>query len=152
MHKTNTSVDSKVTSSNFETNSFLKENEQFFGSIQIFQYLRISDATMDPDLWLYAIHGRNAEIIHLLGEFHVFHDSKSCLKESIKCHHNEIARYLKDNLQNGKGNEIEFALEFSNYEFFPDDFANAKSIFFYLIRFEYFHLTKLVLESLNIEA
>ncbi|KAK8845722.1 hypothetical protein M9Y10_020640 [Tritrichomonas musculus] len=158
MHKTNTSVDSKITSSDFETNSFLKENKPslieysaFFGSIQIFQYLRINNATMDPDLWLYAIHGRNAEIIHLLEEFHVFH-SKSCLKESIKCHHNEIARYLKDNLQNEKGNEIEFALEFSNYEFFPNDFANAKSIFFYLIRFEYFHLAKLVLESLNIEA
>lgn len=64
---------SKISSSIYETNPFLIdkqpsliEYEAFFGSIEIFQYLRLYNADLDPSLWLYSIHGRNPDIIHHL--------------------------------------------------------------------------------------
>ena len=59
----------------FETNRFLInktpkliEYAAFFGSIQIFNYLITNNAEIKPSMWLYAIHGKNAEIIHLIEE------------------------------------------------------------------------------------
>ena len=92
----------------FETNPFLIKRKAslieyaaFFGSIQIFKYLQLNNVELTPSLWLYAIHCNNPEIIHLLEENHVIPEDKSyfeCYKESIKCHHNNIANYIKDNL------------------------------------------------------
>lgn len=67
-----------IPSSIFETNSFLINKTTslikyaaFFGSIQIFQYLLLNGVELRPKLWLYAIYGRNAEIIHLIEVNHV---------------------------------------------------------------------------------
>ena len=49
-----------------ETN--LVEYAAFFGSIQIFKYLLVNQVKLIPSLWIYAIHSRNPEIIHLLEE------------------------------------------------------------------------------------
>ena len=61
---------SQISNSIFETNLFLIENiptiieyASFFGSIQIFQYLKYNNIKLEPSLWLCAIHGKNAEII-----------------------------------------------------------------------------------------
>ena len=63
---------------NFETNEFLIENQPtlieysaFCGPIQIFQYLFTNKSKLNPELWLYAIHGRNTEIIQLLENNHL---------------------------------------------------------------------------------
>ena len=73
INRENYSVNKEIEDSIFETNPFLMENKPslieyaaFFGSIQIFQYLKMNRAEMNPSLWLYAIHGQNAEIIHKL--------------------------------------------------------------------------------------
>ena len=63
-----------IKNSIFETNSFLLENEKislieysaFFGSIQIFQYLKMNNVELTPKLWLYSIHGNNANLFRLL--------------------------------------------------------------------------------------
>ena len=63
----------------FEKNQFLILNKNtslieyaaFFGSIQIFQYLRMNDVELSPSLWLYEIHSNSAEMIHLIQENHV---------------------------------------------------------------------------------
>ncbi|KAK8834293.1 hypothetical protein M9Y10_033172 [Tritrichomonas musculus] len=88
VHKTNLPLSSQITPSIFETNAFLLNNHShlffveevpslieyaaFFGSIQIFQYLRINNVKLKPSLWIYAIHSNNAELIHMLEEYRVF--------------------------------------------------------------------------------
>ena len=49
-------------------NTTLIEYSAFYGSIQIFNFLRMNNVELSPSLWLYAIHGNNAELIHLLEE------------------------------------------------------------------------------------
>ena len=117
----------KIKPSIFETNPLLIENETslieyaaFFGSIQIYRFLRINNVELTSSLWLYAIHGANPEIIHLLEEDNIIPEDKSyieCYKESIKCHHNEIANYIQNNyiLENDEKNSFFINLRFHNY-------------------------------------
>ena len=102
------SFKNEIKPSIFETNEFLNNNTPklieyaaFFGSIQIFNYLRMNKVELTPSLWIYAIHSDNAELIHLLEEFNCKKSfsfaSFSCeelLCESIKCHHNDIINYF----------------------------------------------------------
>ena len=90
----------------FETNSFLLKNQEvslieyaaFFGSVQIFQYLKINNVKLNSSLIIYGIHSKNAELIHLIEESNTFlkteENYKNCLNESIKCHHNNISNYF----------------------------------------------------------
>ena len=60
----------------------------------------MNNVKLTSSLWIYAIHSRNAELIHLLEENGIESEDKTfeeCLKESIKCHHNDIANYIKEN-------------------------------------------------------
>ena len=107
-NKNNIPLSNCIKKSKFETNPFLIsknptliEYATFFGSIQIFQYLRFNQVELTESLWLYAIHSKNAEIIHLLEELEVKPDDatfKNCFFESIICHYNDICDYIKDNL------------------------------------------------------
>lgn len=143
----------------FEINSFLIKKEPtlieysaFFGSIQIFNYLRFNNVELTPSLWIYSIHGKNAEIIHLLEENHVEPSDVSyneCLKEAIKCHHNDIARYIinnKMNLNEYDEKIIKCFFSHCNYSFFPND-LNGNLIFYYLCYYNYITLVSLYLKS-----
>ncbi|KAK8837880.1 hypothetical protein M9Y10_035821 [Tritrichomonas musculus] len=139
-----------IDNSDFETNSFLIgkkpsliEYAAFFGSIQIFQYLQMNKVELKPSLWLYAIHSKSSELIHLLEENHVIPDDKTyneCLVEAIKCHHNDIARYIKDNLlQIDERNPFDVTpifFEYYNFEFIQPDLIN-ESNFNVLCRYDY---------------
>ena len=111
------SVDSTINPSIYETNNFLLKNENttlieyaaFFGSIQIFNYLRNNGAEFDLWLWLYGVHGQNPEIINFLEENKTLPKTdeeeeesvkmsfEGIFKESIKCHHIDVANYIQDN-------------------------------------------------------
>ena len=112
------SLNSKLKKSIYETNEFLLnqkvvsliEYATFFGSIQIFNYLHINGVELTSSLWLYSIHGKNSEIIHILEDNHVKilkeKEVKSdfsqityedCFLEAIKCHHNDVAFYFLNN-------------------------------------------------------
>ncbi|KAK8846433.1 hypothetical protein M9Y10_020454 [Tritrichomonas musculus] len=170
--RTNLSLSSKIKSSLFETNNFLIKNESslieyaaFFGSIQIFRYLQLSHVKMTPSLWLYAIHGRNAELIHLLEENQVELDDKTYekyLKESIKCHHNDIASYFLNNFANEteeqlnddfeftfKNNVVAYAFQYRNYSFIDKE-INHIYVFFYSCLFNLFPLVKLFLKTKDV--
>ena len=69
----------------------------FYGSIQIIQYLKYNKVPLIPSLWIYAVHSNNAKIIRFLEENKVSHSFDKVLIESIKCHHNSISNYIKDN-------------------------------------------------------
>ncbi|KAK8887603.1 hypothetical protein M9Y10_038654 [Tritrichomonas musculus] len=179
VNKTNLSLSSTIKPSIFETNSFLQKQENttlieysaFFGSIQIFNYLRLNNVQLTPSLWMYAIHSNNAELIHLLEENHIQPEDPSyedCFFESIKCHHNNFANYIHDNLLTKKEhhskykhfynysiryiipkspdcscNEIIF--KYQNYSLFPENF-DLKDIFFYLYRYGYSNIVNFLLQ------
>lgn len=138
--------EAKIVKSVFETNSFLLGKETslieyaaFFGSIQIFNYLMINNVELTSSLWLYAIHSNNPEIIHLLEEKHVLLPKngyfEECLKEAIKCHHNDIVMYIQSNKMKTK-NIIDYAFRYINYALFDDEMID--DIFdSYLSNFEF---------------
>lgn len=117
---------------------------------------------MTPSIWLYAIHGRNPELIHLLEEKKIY---TSCFKitkdltisdyyiEAIKCHHNELADYIQNNLiqyEQINEDDVRFnSLKHYNYSFFPEDLNNDTS-FFYLCQFGYPQLVRIILKTGNI--
>ena len=103
--KNQIALESQIVPTIYETNDYLLtgpnptliEYSAFYGSIQIFNYLRFSKAHMPPSIWNYAIHGDNPEIIHILeGNFiEIPNDSfKLLIDESIKCHNNKFANYF----------------------------------------------------------
>ena len=169
--KTNISISSIIQPSIFETNPLiirkvptLIEYAAFFGSIQIFQYLQLNKVDVKPSIWLYAIHGRNAELIHLLEEYQIEPEDKTyekCLKEAIKCHHNDIANYIQNNLLNEKAesknieenfskNILSYSFHYYNYPYFPNEFNN-KFIFYYTCLYDYFKLLFIILQENQVD-
>ena len=171
INRRNISLLSKIPNSIFETNRlFLKKNPTlieyaaFYGSIQIFQYLQFNKVELESSLWIYVIHSKKPELIHLLEENHI--DStdffyEECLHEAIKCHHNEIAQYIIDNLsdesyenrliqRNFFKNILSYSFHYCNYSFIPIDFNN-KFIFYYLCKYNYIKLVKLFLNNNKVD-
>lgn len=132
--------DGKIQNSIFETNLFLANQNPsliqysaFFGSIQIFHYLRLNGVSISPSIWPYAIHGRNADIIHLLEENikeDISYKFETYRNEAIKCHHNDIAHYIEESLINHKNtNDYEIIFKSHNYEFLPNYLYNFSNEF-----------------------
>ena len=155
----NVSLSSQIQPSLFETNRFLLKNKStslieysaFFGSIEIFKYLNKNGVEMSPSLWLYAIHGNSLAIIHLLEENQIKPIDKTykkCFKESIKCHHNEIANYIKTNfIQNGDDEDvISFSFHYHNYHFFPNDLSQNFTLY-YAIKYNYLKIVDFLMKS-----
>ena len=177
--QTNLSLDNEIKNSIYETNEFLSyvtsliEYASFYGSNDIIKYMKMKGVKLRSDIWYYAIHSMNAELIQYLEDNHVSpprneppsifqkeNNYELILEESIKCHHNEIASYIIDNLmkeedlqykiENKYRNLYQYAVEYHNYYFFP---ANMKyeNMFFYFCEFNYYALVKLYLEEGNID-
>lgn len=167
VNQANIPLNSQIEPSIFETNSFLInkkatliEYAAFFGSIKIFQYLRLNKVELESSLWFYAIHSNKAELIHLLEECHIeLPDSfyLKLLKESIKCHHNSIANYFINNYINESDavfqiknsineNIVSYCFHYHNYDFIPDYF-NDKRVFIYMCKYNYVKLVKLFIEN-----
>ena len=157
----------------FETNSFLLKNKKgttlieyafFFGAIQIVKYLLLSQVKLTSSLWLFAIHSNSADMIHLLEENHVIPEDESyeeVLKEAIKCHHNEIAEYIQDNLLdqdveqdnieiNFDENVLSYSFHYCNFRFFPNNFSN-KFVFYYACLYDYYEIVEFLLKNKRIK-
>ena len=154
----------------FETNSFLMKNEPtlieysaFYGSIQIFRYLFFQKVELTPSLWIYAIHSKNAELIHFLEENHVNPPDESflkCLIESLKCHHIDFSFYIKNNLiqhsfnKNDKNSIFFKCLQYHNYKFCHHDFAIDNDSLYYFCKNGYTRIVEFLVNSnkLNINS
>ena len=158
-------LDSIINQSIYETNNFLLKEEEislieyavFFGSIQIFNFLKLNEVKLTPSLWLYAIHGKNGDIIHSLEENGINPNNnsyKECLNESIKCHHNDIANYILDHyLSNEKENLNDImvnSLKYYNLYFEQKDLINESS-FFYLCKYDYYIPVTILLNEKDID-
>ena len=159
LNQTNLSINRQIDDSYFETNCLLLkkrpkliEYAAFFGSIQIFQYLKINEAELNDSLWIYAIHSKNPDIIHILEEIlnmpnDLFLD---VYKETVKCHHNDIADYLYNKYFTGRENVVfGFPFLYHNYELIPVDINNHNcfDFFKYLIKGQFFDLVDEILKS-----
>ena len=134
----------------------LIEYAVFFGSIQIFNHLRLEGVGLTPSMWLLAIHGQNAEMIHFLEDDHVELESyKQVFYESIKCHHNDIANYFINNfLQNDEENSqdtINKCLKYHNFAFLKNE-SISESSFCNLCKYDYCALVDKLLKDKVIDV
>ena len=164
VNRTNIYLKSEIKLSIFESNSFLShqnptliEYSAFYGSIQIFQYLQMNNVELRSDLWLYSIHSHNSELIHLLEYNKVKPPDdryETCFIESIKCHHNDIAKYIKEKFLTTNMNDEIYSciLHYHNYVYLSPDYQNDV-VFHYLCYYHYQQLVNLTYtksESANI--
>ena len=173
INRHNLSFDSTIEESIFETNPLLMnkknieliEYASFFGSNEIIKYIEINgEVELTSSIWRFAIHSENAELIKYLEDKNIsppLNDYETILRESIKCHHNDVANYiiynliseedLQNNIENKYYNNLyRYAVEYDNYCFFPENIKN-KNLFFYLCLFNYYTLVKIYLEEGNID-
>lgn len=162
-------LSSLIDPSIFETNCFLLKNKKlnliehaaFFGSIQIFKYLHINGVELKPSIWIQAIHGNNPEVINYIQEKNVVPEDQSyeeCLKEAVKCHHNDIVVYILDYLLDKKvetvnrhkkynKNLLVYCFHYRNYISFPSRFQNNRFLFHYACEYDYFYIVKSLLND-----
>lgn len=166
----NIPLDYKINARIIEASNFLIKKEirlidyaAFCGSIQIFKYLVSNKVEMKPFLWLSAIHGNNSEIIHILEDSNIQPPNDNfliCLKEAIKCHFNDLAKYIKNNFLNDEGENkltfISLCLKYYNFEMLDEidcsfnDFLN-RDIFYFLIKKEYSEIVDFIIKNENHE-
>lgn len=164
--KENIELTATIEPSIFNTSSFLTgklptliEYSAFCGSFQIFNYLYVNHVQINQNVWDYAIHGGNLDIIHLLEQCKVKPIGDSfleCLYESIKCHENEIADHILSNSLNDEKEKkkpmisIE-ALKFYNFNYIEKELID-KSIFYNLCEYGYFPLVEILLKSTKVDV
>ena len=168
-NKTNLQLNSQIPRSIFETNSFLLKNNPtlieysaFYGSIEIFQYLRLNNAEYDEKLWIYSIHGKNPEIIHILEESEVpFESYEALFGFSVKFFSDEIALYFRNNFFKEELCDvcILYPIKFHNYNLMLDDLYNYEDIennfldefksfnFFCLCKYDYAFFVDIILHQ-----
>ena len=164
----------------FETNSFLitdennklkankkvtlKEYAAFFQSNEIINYMKKNEVKLTSSMWLYAVHSKNVELIKDLEDNHILPPNsnyESVLKESIKCHHRDVTKYIIYNLINEEdlkndieneyyGNLYEYCFKYYNFCFLSE-IIKTKNLFFYLCEYDHYTLVKLYLEQENID-
>lgn len=161
---------SEVADSIYETNPFLVDKSPtlieytaFFGSIQIFKYLLNKIGEVSPSIWLYAVHGDHPEIIQILDEKKI--EINSILDvyiEAIKCHHNELANYIENEILSKDDDEKKvkkldkeksrsYILKYFNYQFFDFDLKDTKSLID-LTMFDYPSLFEILAKNTKIDA
>ncbi|KAK8845850.1 hypothetical protein M9Y10_020775 [Tritrichomonas musculus] len=163
VNKINYNLNSTISPSIYETNSFLIENQHdinlikyatFFGSIQIVRYLIQNNVRFNSDLWLYAIHSNNPELIHYFEENKIeFGDTlyRIYIDESIKCHNNDIKNYFTNKYLFGSDyrpkNTFFNAIKYYNFEFMNTEFIKQDKFFMFTIHDYYFIVNALLQES-----
>lgn len=177
INETNCSINSEIERSIFETNQLLCITEKitlieyalFFGSIRIVKYLLLKRVKMPSSAWILAIHSNNAEMINLLeDQKYLPNTSLDCFKESIKCHHLNISRYIQDNYisesdyyhdeeeENGfnTSNITDIGLKNFNFHFIKntDLYIYPGNYLYYLIKYDYTFIANYFLVNLDIDV
>lgn len=172
-----TNVNLTIESTIYETNRFLKdktpsiiEYSAFYGSFKIFQYALKNNAELNNDIWLYAIHGRNLEIIKELENQNIdppFRSFEDPAIELIKCHHNEFYEFIVSERFDGEDLNYEErnlaclhlfnnSLDSYNYEMilqrFDVDFYSSKNdIFLQFCKNDYYYIIQSFLQVEEID-
>ena len=155
IEKNKISLDYKIEKSIYETNLFLLKQKcdvslieyaAFFGSVNIFNHLRKKGAELASSLWLYAIHGKTAEIIHILNENKIY--------ESIRCHENDMANYFIITFLNEKDESapetVKRCFKYYNFAFAKNKFIDESS-FIELCQYDYYLFVGSLLQKRDID-
>lgn len=130
---TNKPFNSFIPFSLFESNSILRKKGKitmiqyaaFQGSLKILQYMSQKEAEFDQSLWIFGIHSNNAKILHFLENHQVPLPKggyETCLIEAVKCHHNDIVRYIENNfILKESENIFWYSHKYQNWSHFPDN-------------------------------
>ncbi|KAK8871274.1 hypothetical protein M9Y10_006990 [Tritrichomonas musculus] len=154
-------LNSFVKPSIFETNPFLLyrnptliEYSVFHGSYEIFQYLCFGGVKLTPQLWNYAVHGSDSDLIHYLeySEIKPREDFiKEAILESVKCHHNLLKDYLQNSLStitNSFDDEVDMAIiKARNYSLFQQKKLNDFHFFFSFCKYDYLSIVENLLKK-----
>ena len=155
VNQTNYPLSSEIKQSIFETNNLLIKKKPtlieysvFYGAIQIFKYLYMNDVKLTRSLFIYAIHGRNNEIIHFLEENVDDISIEECIFESIKCHHEELFDYFMSKYENKINHSILLhSIQYYNYSNFDfNENFNDEQCFKYLCKYNYIDIVKSLLK------
>ena len=116
----------------------------------------MNGAKLPPSLWIYSIHGKNLDIIHLLEENKIKPENNSyddVFKEAIKCYHNELADYIQNKFLLNQNIESTFSmgLKYNNYVYINDDFI-CKNMFFDLCKYDYYRFVENLIKSEDIDV
>lgn len=139
----------------FNKNPTLIQYAMFWGSTKIIKYLCEHKVKLDSSLWLYAIHSKNPEILQFLKDNKVETTREldfKCYLESIKCHHNIIAFYIKDQILKNITKEEEqmattYILKYHNYFHFNENFLTNTNLFYELCKYDYYLIVDSMLQS-----
>lgn len=129
--------------------------QHFCGSIQIFKYLLLNNVKLTPSLWIYAIHSNNPDIIHILEENHVnLLNYEECMKEAIKCHHNNLSEYLQNNYSHicdeNPNAFFNIGLKYYNFSYIQYDLIKEDT-FYMICMFDYYSFVELILKDKSID-
>ncbi|KAK8854125.1 hypothetical protein M9Y10_016677 [Tritrichomonas musculus] len=153
----NINIDTYIQPSKFETNPILYERNvslieyaAFFGSIQIFRYLKLNNAELTSFLWIAAVHSNNPELIHEIEGLRIKPKDETyreCIEEAIKCHNNNVASYIIEQLTTKKQEDY-FTIGFRYYDFgfFLQD-LDYGYLFLFLFEYDYLNIVKLLINS-----
>ncbi|KAK8838525.1 response to abiotic stimulus [Tritrichomonas musculus] len=167
VEKTNIDPSSDIEKSIYETNPFLMnknsvtliEYSAFFGAHDIFKYLLKKGVMLTSSIWLYAIHGKNSDLIHFLEEEKVKTECESyqyLIIEAIKCHHNDIASYLQTNFVHSEQiyNQYLLRKHFKYYNFDLNsyniqdiiEFSLNSDLFYFFCKYDYSNVVEFLLQ------
>ncbi|KAK8847104.1 hypothetical protein M9Y10_019684 [Tritrichomonas musculus] len=136
-------LNSSIKRSIFETNPLLNQKEytslieyaSFFGSVKIFNFLRMNKIEVQPSLMKFAIHSNNADMIHLIEEFMTKEDLPENFyqlgfEETLKCHNFDLSEYFLNNFISNP--VLHKSVKWMNFEYFPAEFSH--DIFYHLCK------------------
>lgn len=157
--RNNFALNSQINLTFYETNPILLRKRKlsliefatFYGSFNIFKYLISQDIELTPSLWILAIHGNDEGIIHLLEDKKVFpEDWKMVYIESIKCHHNQIAFYIRNNYLQDDDCYDEIIKNY-NFCLIQNQSVNIESFFYDFCKYDYFYVVNDLIKKKNID-
>ncbi|KAK8840120.1 hypothetical protein M9Y10_031058 [Tritrichomonas musculus] len=143
-------LNGRIQRSIFETNPLLNkrilptliEYAAFYGSVKIFNFLRMNNVKVQPSLMKFAIHSNNADMIHHVEEFvdkedlSVEYFNQLSFDETLKCHSFHLSEYFKNNFVSDPN--LDKSVKWLNYEYFPTTIN--KSVFYYICKNDIYKL------------
>ena len=80
-----------------------------------------------------------------------------CIKEAIKCHHNDVSNYIKNNYNiekvesnNFKENLLSYCFHYYNYYYFPKELNNHFDLF-YACKYDYYTIVENLIKMKKID-
>lgn len=112
------------------------EYAAFYGSIKIFNFLRMNGAKIEPFLMKFAVHSNNADMILLAEQFVDKEDLSAedfyqlSFDETLKCHNFRQSEYFINKFVNYP--KLDKSVKWLNYEYFPNTIG--ESVFYYICK------------------